>query len=55
MSDNEKIQELARLREKALHDEASALSTARREGYTEGLAVGCDEHEEEQIRNIISR
>ncbi len=30
MSDDEKIQGLARLREKALHDEASALSTARK-------------------------
>ncbi|MBO6308656.1 MAG: hypothetical protein J6N70_07405 [Oribacterium sp.] len=30
MSDDEKIQELARLREKALHDEASALSSARK-------------------------
>jgi len=35
MSDDEKIQELARLREKALHDEASALSTARKEGRAE--------------------
>ena len=40
MSDDEKIQELARLREKALHDEASALSTARREGHEEGRAEG---------------
>ena len=38
MSDDEKIQELARLREKALHDEASALSTARKEGRAEGRA-----------------
>ena len=35
MSDDEKIQELARIREKALHDEASALSTARKEGRAE--------------------
>ena len=35
MSDDEKIQELARIREKALHDEASALNTARREGREE--------------------
>ena len=38
MSDDEKIQALARLREKALHDEASALSTARKEGRAEGRA-----------------
>ena len=36
MSEEEKLQELARLREKALHDEASALSTARKEGREEG-------------------
>ena len=40
MSDDEKIQELARLREKALHDEASALSTARKEGRVEGRVEG---------------
>ena len=39
MSDDEKIQELARIREKALHDEVSALSTARREGREEGEAM----------------
>ena len=48
MSDDEKIQELARLREKALHDEASALSTARREGHAEGR----DEREEELIKSM---
>lgn len=38
MSDDEKIQEAARLREKALHDEATALGHARREGVAEGRA-----------------
>ncbi|MGN0614247.1 MAG: Rpn family recombination-promoting nuclease/putative transposase [Porcipelethomonas sp.] len=38
MSDDEKIQEAARLREKALHDEATALGHARREGRAEGIA-----------------
>ena len=37
MSEDEKIQELARLREKALHDEASALGHARREGEQIGM------------------
>ncbi len=32
MSADEKIQEIARVREKALHDEASALKGAREEG-----------------------
>ena len=44
MSDDEKIQELARLREKALHDEASALSTARKEGR--------DEREDELVKRM---
>ena len=44
MSEEEKIQELARLREKALHDEASALSTARKEGR--------DEREDELVKRM---
>ena len=40
MSEDEKIQELARLREKALHDEASALGHARREGEQIGIEKG---------------
>ena len=44
MSDDENIQELARLREKALHDEASALSTARKEGR--------DEREDELVKRM---
>ena len=63
MSDDEKIQELARLREKALHDEASALSTARKEGREQGRAEGRNEMIEkmrksgmtdEQIEKILS-
>ena len=44
MSEEEKLQELARLREKALHDEASALSTARKEGR--------DEREDELVKRM---
>ena len=40
MSDDEKIQEAARLREKALHDEATALGHARREGIAKGEQIG---------------
>ncbi|MGN0692832.1 MAG: PD-(D/E)XK nuclease family transposase [Oscillospiraceae bacterium] len=36
MSEDPEIRELARLREKALHDEATALKRAREEGYAEG-------------------
>ena len=38
MSEDEKVQEMARIREKALHDEVSAMSGARREGRAEGYA-----------------
>ena len=37
-SEDTKIRELARLREKALHDEASALRQAMDEGIEEGRA-----------------
>ena len=40
MSDDSKTQELVRLREKALHDEASALKQAKAEGREEGRAEG---------------
>ena len=36
MSEDTKIREIARLREKALHDEASALKNAKAEGRAEG-------------------
>lgn len=38
MSEDTRIREAARLREKSLHDEASALGGARREGIAEGEA-----------------
>ena len=37
MSADERMRERARIREKALHDEASALGNARREGFAEGI------------------
>ncbi len=40
MSEDTKIREIARLREKALHDEASALKNAKEEGMAEGEANG---------------
>ena len=40
MSADEKMQEIARIREKALHDEATALGHARREGIAEGEQIG---------------
>ncbi|MCI7766548.1 MAG: Rpn family recombination-promoting nuclease/putative transposase [Oscillospiraceae bacterium] len=40
MSEDTRIREIARLREKALHDEASALKNAKAEGRAEGRAEG---------------
>ena len=59
MSEDTKTRELARLREKALHDEASALKQAKNEGIEEARssiiakmkAMGMTK---EQINNIIS-
>ena len=48
MSEDEKIQELARLREKALHDEASALGHARREGEQ----IGMEKKEQEIAKRL---
>lgn len=38
MSEDTRIREIARLREKALHDEASALKNAKAEGEAIGIA-----------------
>lgn len=40
MSDNAKLREMARIREKALHDEASQMKAARDEGIAEGMEKG---------------
>ena len=40
MSEDTRIREIARLREKAMHDEASALKHAKAEGIEEGMAQG---------------
>ena len=66
-SEETRIREIARLREKALHDEASALKNAKAEGEAIGMVKGRAEGEasiiakmkafgmtEEQIRKIIS-
>ena len=39
MSEDTRIRELARMREKAMHDEASALKNAKDEGRAEGEAA----------------
>ena len=47
MSEDTKIRELSRLREKAIHDEASTLRQAK----DEGIAIG----EERQCKAIIEK
>ena len=40
MSEDEKLQEAARIRERALHDEASYIQDALDEGIAKGIAKG---------------
>jgi len=40
MSADDIIKERVRVREKALHDETTALNSARSEGRAEGIAIG---------------
>ena len=55
MSEDTKIRELARLREKALHDEASALRQAKEAGPTEIIEkMKASGMTEEQINAILS-
>ena len=55
MSEDTKIREIARLREKALHDEASALKNAKAEGMEEGLAKGEANGIAKEKASVISR
>ena len=59
MSEDTKTRELVRLREKALHDEASALKQAKDEGKSEGVAMVIEKMKasgmtEAQINAILS-
>ena len=49
MSEDTRVKEIARMREKALHDEASALKNAKEEGLLEGRAEG---RAEERARSL---
>ena len=58
MSGDTKIREIARLREKALHDEASALKNAKEEGRAEERAnaiirMRANGFTEEQIKAVF--
>ena len=52
MSEEEKIRLQAEYREKALHDEASAMSEARMKGFAEGFAKGFAEGKAEVRRAV---
>ena len=63
MSEDTKIREIARLREKALHDEASALKQAKNEGIAMGRTdernliiekMKASGMTDDQIKNILS-
>lgn len=54
MSEDTRIRELARMREKALHDEASALKDATDKGFARGKKEGIEEGRAEvraELRN----
>ena len=55
LSADEKIQQEAFYREKRLHDEATALGHARREGIAEGEAIGMAKGRAEERQNMIER
>ncbi len=40
LSEDTRIREMARIREKALHDEASALANAENKGIEKGISIG---------------
>ena len=55
MSEDTKIREAARMREKALHDEASALYNAKQEGLAEGEIKGIAKGRDEERAIIIEK
>lgn len=59
MSADEKIRQEAYYREKRLHDEASAVNGAKREGFAEGEAKGKSEGNVEKavkvVKNLLSQ
>ena len=59
MSADEEMREIARLREKAILDERSAMNFARREGIEEGIGIGMEkgraEGRVEEREAIIAR
>lgn len=55
MSSDAKIREEARMREKALHDRATALYTATEKGRQQGIQQGIQQGRQEGIQEIIAK
>lgn len=55
MSDDEKLRELAEMREKALHVEATALGHAKREGIDIGIGIGIKQGMQQGIQQGINQ
>ena len=55
LSADEKVRQEAFYREKRLHDEASALGHARREGIAEGIEIGKAEGKAEGITEGMAK
>ena len=55
MSADERIRQEAYYREMRLHDEASAVNEAKREGFAEGKAEGNVEKAVKVVKNLLSQ
>ncbi len=55
MTDDDRMREAARMREKRLHDEASYLADAERTGEARGLIKGKAEERTKWIQRMISK
>lgn len=51
LSEDTRIREMARIREKALHDEASALANAENKGIEKGISIG----EENAVNKMVEK
>ncbi len=55
LSEDTRIREMARIREKALHDEASALANAENKGIEKGISIGEAKGRTEERNSLIEK
>ncbi len=55
LSEDTRIREMARMREKALHDEASALANAENKGIEKGISIGEARGRTEERNSLIEK